>query len=121
AAGGFRRLPEPRRKRLVETTFGPAGGWWLRPRVEGVLPVLLDHRLTDASAGNGRVELSVEGPEAEATIETDHVVAATGYRLRVADLPMLDSELRAAVDHLDGMPRLSGSFESSVPGLHFVG
>jgi hypothetical protein len=50
----------------------------------------------------------------------DHVIAGTGYQVDLARLPFLDA-LRAELV-LDGAsPALSAHFESSVPGLYFVG
>lgn len=50
------------------------------------------------------------------------MLAATGYRVDVERLELLDPGLRRAVRRTaDGAPRLTGGFESSVPGLYFTG
>ncbi len=54
-------------------------------------------------------------------IEAEHVIAATGYRAEVGRLPFLDPELRASLRTVGGTPAVDGGFESSVPGLHFIG
>jgi hypothetical protein len=46
---------------------------------------------------------------------------ATGYHVDIAKYRMLAPELLHRVDCVDGSPVLSAGFESSVPGLHFVG
>jgi hypothetical protein len=51
----------------------------------------------------------------------DHVVAATGYRPDLGRLDFLDPALRARVRTVADTPVLSRGFESSVPGLRFVG
>jgi hypothetical protein len=56
-----------------------------------------------------------------ATLEVDHVVLATGYRVDISKYRMLAPELLHRVDCADGSPVLSAGFESSLPGLHFVG
>jgi FAD-dependent urate hydroxylase len=117
----FTYLPAATRIRLVREKFGPAGAWWLRERVEGQVPLLTGRALRRATAANGRIRLTftVDGPEEE--VDADHVIAATGYRIDLARLPFLGAELRARVQTVGGAPKLSSSFESSVPGLHFVG
>ena len=51
----------------------------------------------------------------------DHVLLATGYRVDIARYPFIPSSLLKAVDYVNGYPRLNDRFESSVPGLHFLG
>ncbi|OIJ65339.1 FAD-dependent oxidoreductase [Streptomyces mangrovisoli] len=124
APGGVRRLPAPARLLLFRRALGPSGGWWLRSRVEGVVPVATSCRVTRATADEGTVRLEVAGSLGEAEpMVVDHVLAATGYRLDLDALPFLTSGLRTAVSCVPGSkaPHLSGSFESSVPGLYFTG
>src|SRR5262249_28283817 len=51
----------------------------------------------------------------------DHVIAGTGYRVALRNLAFLDERLRARIQSIEDAPVLSRSFESSVPGLYFVG
>lgn len=118
----FRSLPRGTRVRRARTALGPAGAPWLRPRVEGKLPVLLGQRLQWARAEGGRVCLGVEdcdGVEQELT--ADHVIAATGYRTDLGRLRFLGNDLRKRIETLAGSPVVDRRFRSSVPGLHFVG
>jgi lysine/ornithine N-monooxygenase len=117
----FHRLPESKRLGLVARTFGPAGAWWLRDRVEGRFPVLLARSVRRARARAGRVELDMVGPDGRETISSEHVIAATGYRVDLSHVEFLTSELRHAMRTAATSPRLSSRFESSVPGLYFVG
>jgi hypothetical protein len=55
------------------------------------------------------------------TILADHVICATGFKVEVDRTPFLDRQLGAAIAHVDGAPKLSRNFESSVSGLHFIG
>ena len=55
------------------------------------------------------------------TLEADHVLLATGYRADIKRLPMLSPSLLATVETYMDAPILNSNFESSVPGLHFVG
>jgi hypothetical protein len=117
----FRFLPAETRMRLVATTLGPAGGWWLRERVEGRVPVLLGTTVRSAECVDGGVRLTVVEPGGVREVMTERVVAATGYRPDVGRLPFLERTALARLRRVGGAPRLSAGFESTVPGLHFVG
>jgi hypothetical protein len=49
------------------------------------------------------------------------VLSATGYRIGADNFAFLDPALRRSLARLRGWPRLGTGFESSVPGLFFVG
>jgi len=116
----FRSLPDRTRANLVRTVLGPSGAWWLRPRLDGRFPVLTGHTLVAAEAAGERVRLRLHG--GSEALEVDHVLAATGYRVDVERLDLLEPALRRAVARRNaGPPRLSSGFESSVPGLYFTG
>jgi len=117
----FTYLPAATRIRLVREKFGPAGAWWLRERVEGQVQLLTGRTLRRAAAANGGIRLTFTADGRDEEVDADHVIAATGYRIDLARLPFLGAELRARVQTVGGAPKLSSSFESSVPGLHFVG
>jgi hypothetical protein len=119
---GFRYLPDRVRLELVARILGPFGAWWLRERVLGIVPILEGHRLLGASVDGDRVALKVLDPDGmDRTIPTDHVLSATGYRIGADAFGFLSSDLRGEVARLNGWPRLRADFESSVPGLYFVG
>jgi len=54
-------------------------------------------------------------------LTTDHIIAATGYKVDVGKIAFLSEDLRAQLRCFDGEPVLSANFESSVPELYFVG
>jgi cation diffusion facilitator CzcD-associated flavoprotein CzcO len=120
-AGQFRRLPLRTRLRLVARVLGPAGAWWLRDRVDGVIPIELGARVESASTVDGEVVLRVATQNGTQSITVDNVIAGTGYRVNVDSLDLLTPELRASLARRDTWPWLSGSFESSVRGLFFTG
>lgn len=120
-APAYRLLPEPRRLSYARSTLGPAGSWWLRERVEGRVPVLLGHRILRGDPDGDRIALTVRTPAGERELSADHVLAGTGYRIDVDRFAFLDGALRGRLALLGGSPRLSARFESSVPGLYFVG
>ncbi len=116
----FHLLPERKRLQLVRSSFGPMGAWWLRSRLEDV-EILLGRSVASASVRDGEVELQLRTANHTETISTHHVIAATGYRIDLNQLEFLDKKLRLAVRTSGTAPALSRAFESSVPGLHFVG
>ncbi len=117
----FRRLPQGFRFWIVRTTHGPGGGAPIKDRVERV-QLLLGHTLSYAQFRDNRVQLRVLGPDGEErTLPTDHVIAATGYRVDLRKLPFLSKDLRSQLRSADFTPILSPEFQSSVAGLYFVG
>ena len=118
----FRRLlPVDLRHRYVARTWGPSGAYWLRQRVEGRIEILLNSRVCQAKAEDGRVCLEVQGPEGTKTVWTDHVIAATGYKTDLDRLDYLGQDLKRSIAHEGGAPVLDSQFETSVPGLFIVG
>ncbi|MFD9467367.1 FAD-dependent oxidoreductase [Streptomyces sp. NPDC060027] len=121
--GLFRRLPEPTRTRIAATALGPAGAWWVRDRVEPVVELMLGHEVTSAYGSGIGVRLETVDRDGTPTcLETDHVIAATGFRARRERLGLLTDDLRASLSALpDGSPCIGRDFESSVPGLFMAG
>ena len=101
--------------------LGPAAGKGVRERVEGKIPLLVSHRIVAACPNGERLSLDLEGPAGSAQVETDHLVAATGYRPDVSRLGFLSQSLMGRIALVEGSPRLGFDFQSSVPGLYFVG
>jgi thioredoxin reductase len=116
----FRRLPQDMRITKARSVLGPAGAWWLKDRVEGVIDVLTAHQLRGATADGSGVRLLVDGPE-RSTVDADHVIAGTGFRIDIARLPFLPETLRAGITTLNSYPVVTRAGESTVPGLYFAG
>ncbi len=116
----FHRLPEDKRMNIVATHFGPMGAWWLRERLADV-PMLLGRSVANAAASNGDVELELRSTSGTETVRAAHVVAATGYRVDLGRLAFVDEEIRRTVRTSGTAPALSRTFESSAPGLYFIG
>lgn len=118
----FHHLPESMRSFIVRTHLGPNGGWFSKEKVVGRVPTLLGCSIERADVYDGRVRLRVrqiDGSHSEVSVE--HVIAATGYKVDVERLTFLSNEIRSHVKTVDSAPVLSSTFESSVPGLYFVG
>jgi thioredoxin reductase len=119
--GAFHVLPAAMRSSVVRSALGPAGAWWLRGRIEDQVPVLLGTRLTAAEPASDGLVLDLLAGDTRTQVYTEHLIAATGYRPRVAALPALDAALRRQVRETDGQPVLSASLETTVPGLYLAG
>ena len=117
----MRCIPPAKRVELSQHSFGPAGAYWLRDRVEGVIDVRVRATVREAAASDSTVQLTVDGAEGSEVVECDHVVAATGYRVDVDKMEFIDPTLRASIKRTANNPALNGHLESSVPGLHFAG
>lgn len=118
----FRFLPERLRLEIVRTHLGPSGGWFAKEKVVGRVPVLLGYSIENSDVQSGEVRLCLRGQDgAPREVRADHVIAATGYKVEMERLPFLSAEIRSRLRTAGGSPVLSSTFESSVPGLYFVG
>lgn len=118
----FRKLPQSLRLRKVRQVLGPAPCWFTKQQVVGKVLLHEGMNIVGVKVENGRVQIRVaDANGTERTIEAEHVIAATGYKVDLKRLAFLNSELQSTVDSVDGSPNLSSYFESSVPGLYFVG
>jgi cation diffusion facilitator CzcD-associated flavoprotein CzcO len=116
----FRMLPESYRIEKARTVLGPNGSWWLKDRVDGVVDVLTGSRIRAAVAQDEGVRLGLDGP-GQSTVDADHVIAGTGFRVDITRLPFLPERLRGAIKTLNGHPLVSRVGQTSVPGLYFTG
>ncbi len=119
----FRYLPQRLRLEIVRTFLGPAGSWHTKDQVIGEIPVITRHEPRQAELRGNRVHLRLGHCDGgEQTFATDHVIAATGYKVDLARLSFLTRELQSQLRSVQGTPILSGAFESSVPAnFYFVG
>lgn len=118
-----RHAPEERRVRFARSYLGPSGAWWLRDRFVGQVQVVAPAVLQGAQVRGESVALrfSVDGGSTQERAFA-HVVCGTGFRHAVDRLPFLDRELLGQLGRIAGIaPRLSRHFESTLPGLYFVG
>ena len=116
----FRLLPEGYRTEKARTVLGPAGAWWLKDRIDGVIDVVAGHGVKEAVAKGSGVRLVLDGP-GQREIDVDHVIAGTGFRVDLHRLPFLPEHLRSVVKTVSGHPVVSRSGETSVSGLYFAG
>jgi len=120
--GAFRYLPGELRQTIVRRHLGPRAAHTMKARFDSSVKIRFGQEIERVEELNGRVRLTLRDASGSTNdLVVDHVVAATGYRAGVDRLDFLDSSLQQSIKTHHRMPVLSRSFESSVPGLFFVG
>ena len=118
----YRFLPASLRLGIVRRHLGPSSPWYMQPRVIGKVNVERGVEIEGAAVQGNRVVLNLRRDgQVGQRIESDHVIAATGYRVDLSRLPFMDEKLRSRIRTSGSMPILSSNFEASVGGLYFVG
>jgi len=95
----------------------PAGARWLAHRFTSI-PISTGRFVESAVPAGGRLRLRLNDGSSR---EVDHALLGTGYRVDVTRYPFLAPELSAGLAQVNGFPKLTAGFESSVPNLHFLG
>jgi thioredoxin reductase len=122
APAAFHYLPEGLRLEAVRRALGPSGGWFIRDKVMGKVPLHLGCTPQGIEVKNGSVHLLLQAQDgSKREIVTEHIIAATGYKVNLERLKFLNAEIRSQIKVVGGSPVLSSDFESSVPGLYFAG
>lgn len=118
----FHRLPQKLRLKIVKTHLKPAAGWPMKHRVLGRVPILLGYSIQKAEERNGGVLLQLTGQDGTQKEHwTEMVITATGYKVDLRRLSFLGNELLSKIHAVENSPILATDFQSSVPGLYFVG
>jgi cation diffusion facilitator CzcD-associated flavoprotein CzcO len=113
----FRRMPRTWQDRLGKRAIRPAGAGWLNPRCARVR-IQNGIAVISATERGNQVDLRMSDASDR---HVDHVLLATGYRVDIARYPFLGGRLLESIWRTDGYPHLDDGFQSSVPGLHFLG
>ena len=111
-----RHLPQPARDWLNQRSLRAGATGWLKPRFDGVR-IKAGKPIAEVRAAGGRVGIAFQ----DEVCAYDHVLLATGYHIDISKLAFFAPTFLEAVSRIDGSPRLGSGFESSVPGLHFLG
>lgn len=117
---GFQRLPRSTKDRLLggSLSHGPMGSSWLKPRLIGKVPLYEQISVEEVKEADGGLVLTLSNKK---TLKADHLILGTGYRPDLKRLPMLGSSLFPHIREYQGSPVLTNHFESTIPGLYFVG
>lgn len=115
-------MPARLRLPFVKRHLGPLGAWWLCDDIVGKVPFFTNCTILQAVPQARRLLLRVsEKDVGEREIVCDHVIAGTGYEVDVDRLQFLDLNLRKSIRRVELGPALDFRFQSSVPGLYFIG
>lgn len=117
----FHALPERLRLRIVTRHLGPAPCWFTRDAIVGRVPLHLGATVERAEAAGSGIRITFNQQGRQRTLEADHLIAGTGYKVELSRLIFIDPSLRSRIRVADGSPVLGRQFDSSVPGLYFVG
>ena len=118
----FHRLPEKLRLKIVKTHLHPSAGWPMRERVVGKVPTLLGYSIVQATPKDGGVLLNLVGQDGTRKDHwTEQVITCTGFKVDLRKLSFLGGEMLSNIDAVEHTPILKSDFQSSVPGLYFVG
>jgi hypothetical protein len=110
-------FPRSIQNRFRKRALRPAGARWLIDRCAPIT-ITTSTSVVSALSSNNRIRLTLTDSSSR---EVDHVLLGTGYRVDINKYPFLAPELSQSVSQQSGFPLLSHGFESSVPGLHFIG
>ena len=118
----FRHLPLRLRQRIVRRHLGPAAVWYIRDKMVGTVPMRSGYSLQGAEVRGANICVKFRKSDSTSMeVQADHVIAGTGYQVDLQRLSFLDNSLRSKIALAGTSPVLTGNFESSVPGLYFVG
>ena len=113
----FRRLPRSLQDRWGKRAIRAAGAAWLNPRCAPIR-ISTGTSVVSASPVAEQVVLKLsDGTERR----VDHVLLATGYRVDVSRYPFLSGRMLESMRLINGYPQLDSGFQTSIPGLHFLG
>ena len=116
----FPHLPQRLKDRFLGgvAAHGPMGSSWLKPRLIGKVPLHERVSVLQAQEADDGVLLTLSTNQ---TMKFDKLILATGYRVDLKRLAILGKALLPQIKAYNGAPVLNDRFESSVPGLYFVG
>lgn len=109
-------LPPNLRNWVSDRCLRPGSSAYLLPQFQGVT-VRAGRETVAAHAISGKIRLQFDNGAGT----YDHVLLGTGYRIDIARFGFLAPDLLRRIVQVGGAPVLANGFESSVPGLHFVG
>lgn len=114
----FYHFPQARKDRYIRSHYLAAASDWLRERVIGKVLLYEGRVVVDTVEVDGKVNVTISDGE---TVRVDHIMLATGYTVNIKKLPMLHPALFSEIKMDKDVPILNSWFESSVPGLYFIG
>jgi cation diffusion facilitator CzcD-associated flavoprotein CzcO len=95
----------------------PAGARWLVNRLKDI-PISKGRFVESAVPIGGKLRIRLDDGSSR---DADHVLLGTGFAVDVTRYSFLPSELSRELAQVNGFPKLTKNFESSISGLHFLG
>jgi thioredoxin reductase len=116
----FQKHPRNTKDALLQgrRSYGPACAAWLKPRILGKVTLHEGQHVREIHDVDDGVALLLMD---DTRLKVDLVFLGTGYRVDSRQLSMRDPSLLAQVQMYEHAPILNQRFESSVPGLYFIG
>jgi FAD-dependent urate hydroxylase len=114
----FQRFPQPRKDRYIRSNYQAAAADWLRERVLGKVHLHESTSIKEMLVHDNCVDVELSDGQ---KLQVDHVLLGTGYEVHLTNLRMLHPSLAKQIQVDQDIPILNASFESSVPGLYFLG
>ena len=116
--GLFTTLPRGLQDKLAHRAIRPAGAKWLVPRLEG-LELNVGRSVRSAATFGDGLQLKLSDGS---SVLVDHLLCGTGYKVDVSKYSFISPRLLEKVRTSGtGFPLLRRGFESSAPGLFFLG
>jgi FAD-dependent urate hydroxylase len=113
----YRYLPRQAREKWGTRAIIPGASNWVMARTRHI-PIRENHSVLHASTNGDRIRLRLtDGTDRL----FDHAILGTGYRVNIALYPFLSKALEERIAKLNGYPLLDSNFETTLPGLYFVG
>ncbi|MFZ1916809.1 MAG: FAD-dependent oxidoreductase [Terriglobales bacterium] len=113
----FRRFPREFQNKVAYRAIRPAGAAWLQPRLKDIT-ISLGRTVLEAEEKGSGMHLKLDDGSERFV---DHCLLATGFRVDLSRYGFLPPSLLARLHTVNGFPVLKQGFESTIPGLHFVG
>jgi len=114
----FHRWPQQYKDEYLLTHNVSAASSWLQDRVVGKVLVHDNAHVQKIEHTENAVSLTLKDGK---TLQADHLMLATGYQADVSKISLLHSDVIQKIQTYMGYPVLKKHFESSVPGLYFLG
>ena len=114
----FYRFSQARKDVANRNYYISAASDWLRSRVIGKIRLHEGHTVVRMEPAGRAVDVTISDGE---TLRADRIMLATGYQVNIDRLTMIAPSLRTAIATDRAIPLLNAWFESTVPGLYFVG
>lgn len=118
----FHQMPRDFRHMIVRKHLGPAPGWTSREEVERNVNVMLGARICGSERKGDTAVVTFDMLDGtKKTVEAEHVISATGYKVDMRRLRWIAPNVLQKMELADCSPVLSRHFETTVPGLFVLG